>query len=225
MKTKAFLSYCRQDSAKVNVLERYLRNLGLVVLRDNYDISVNDDIEFTIQKIVNSQCDLVVVALTNNSLASPWVKKELEFAERARASGRPVEIIYVKLQAGTFVPESVQKRLFVDLALPDKDGKQDSLLRLAKYLLGRPPWIATGVYNVYTDVDDLNSRREDTDSDISCGINEFLTLAQHKITSIGLWFGAIFGMDQGAALVEVLRSSPFVEIDLYLPDPNHAPRE
>jgi hypothetical protein len=225
MKTKAFLSYCRQDSAKVNALERYLRDLGIDVLKDTYELKVNDDIESAVHRLVTSQADLVIVALTNNSLASPWVAKEREFAERAKALGRPTEIVYVKLKEGTYVPDAIQRRLFVDLATADKGAKQDSLMRLARYLLRRPPWISTGVYEIYADLDDLNARREDSQGQPGCSIDEFLALAQSRIISVGLWFGFLLGMDQGAALAELLHSRPQLTIDLYVPDPDTAARE
>ena len=224
MKHQAFISYSHLDKPLVDKLEQELRALGIDVWRDINEIYASQDIQDVIEKAITHNTDILIVALTNNSLAAPWVKWEQERGEQAIAAGLPLEIIYVKLDAKCYVPDDIKRRLFIDLS-----GRYESkeffrgLLSLARYGISRNPLSRLGVYDIYDSFSDLDARRENKDGIPGCPLGEFIACAEEEIVAVGLWFGVLFGPDSGAALANFLQTKPKGTIDLYVPDPESAP--
>ena len=223
MQHKVFLSYSSIDTLEVDKLVDVLRRLGLSVIRDTYAFQPGDDIDKAISRVVSKEADVVAVAMSNNSLTSPWVQKEERAAQQARAFGRPLDILYINISPDTNVPDRIRKRIYVDLAPRRPADYALRILDISRFFLRRPALRRLGVYDVYSELSDLDSRRENATGEVGCTIDQYLSSASDSIVAVGLWFGVLFGMDQASTLAQRLRDVPGLRIDLYIPDPDIAP--
>lgn len=220
MRHAVFVSYSRLDSKKVDKLVTYLNELDVDVKLDRKDIHPTQAIEAGVKRMVKSS-GTVIVALSNNSQASEWVKNEVRMAMKQQKAGAPVNLVYVNLDPGTYVREDVKRQLYIDLSSRKK--LPGELLKLAKIFIHAPATRQIGLYEAYPNVEMLNEWRERVDGTRGCSLEQFIEAATERIVSVGLWFGAIFDMNQGAALAGCLRSKPGLTVDLYMPDLKKAP--
>ncbi len=77
--SSAFLSYSHDDKAFARKLAADLRRHGHIVWTDEGEIKVGDSL---IEKIRDGidRVDYVIALISNASINSPWVKKELDIA-------------------------------------------------------------------------------------------------------------------------------------------------
>ncbi len=220
MRHVVFVSYSRLDSKKVDELVTYLNELDVDVKLDRKDIHPTQPIEPGVKRMVKSS-GTVIVALSNNSQASEWVKNEESMAKDQQKAGAPVSLVYVNLDPDTYVREDIKRQLYIDLS--SRKTLPSELLKLAKIFIHVPAMRQIGLYEAYPNVEMLNEWRERADGTRGCSLEQFIEAAAERIVSVGLWFGAIFDMNQGAALADCLRSKPTLTVDLYMPDLKKAP--
>ena len=224
MKHRAFISYSSRDTILVDEVESLLRRLGVDVWRDVNEITVAEDIEQAINTAISESVDVIVVALTNNALAAPWVEYEKRCAEEAVSRGAHLAIIYINLDKDTYVPAEIQKKLFVDLSRPEEtQDYQGNLLRLAQFLIRRNPLTSLGVYDIYESFQALDSRRERISGRIGCSVDDYVKDARENLVAVGLWFGVLFGPNSGRVISTFLSGGGERTVDLYAPDPDKAP--
>jgi hypothetical protein len=104
MRHTVFVSYSSLDSRKVDEFVLTLQQLDVNVVRDVEDIHVSHSIAERIERLVKSSGTLLV-ALSNNSIAAPWVAKEVSIATGFIDAGAPLKVAYVKISKDTHVPE------------------------------------------------------------------------------------------------------------------------
>jgi tetratricopeptide (TPR) repeat protein len=96
VQTSVFLSYSSKDAAFTDGLEADLKAAGATV----YRVSASESGDF--QKRINdalAACEWVVLVLTKDALASPWVEQEINAAIRLKNQGRIRGVLPV--QAGS----------------------------------------------------------------------------------------------------------------------------
>ncbi len=169
---------------------------------------------------------MIVVALTNNAIAAPWVEYEKEKAIKAIKSGAALEILYVNLHKDTYIPYEISDKLFIDLSSTKRSVKyHENILKIAQYFVTRNPFKAMGVYNIYNNFSDLDTRRENQFGDEGCSIDGFIDCATESVIAVGLWFGVLFGPNSANSLERFLKNGKNRYVKLYAPDPNAAPME
>ena len=80
VRPKIFLSYSSRDAEIVARLDRDLQATGITVWRDEHEIAPGESLRTAIFQEGLSGCDHAVVYITANSLASRWVRQELDAA-------------------------------------------------------------------------------------------------------------------------------------------------
>ena len=91
-----FLSYAWKDADKVNKIDQWLRDRGVVVRRDNRDFMPGEKLPESITDAI-VECDKVIAVYSQNSKSRDWPRFELSVAEQQeRTKGRSI-IIYLKL--------------------------------------------------------------------------------------------------------------------------------
>jgi hypothetical protein len=78
---KIFVAYSRQDADFASHVHRYLRDKGYNVFIDVNSIRTGEPWTNSIEKNI-SECDIFVVILTHDSLTSPYIEKEILFAQK-----------------------------------------------------------------------------------------------------------------------------------------------
>jgi hypothetical protein len=92
MIASVFLSHNKEDKAFVRQLARDLDNHGVKFWLDEAEINVGDSL---IEKIRSGldEVDYVAVVLSPNSIASPWVQREVDVAMNQEISGKKVKVL------------------------------------------------------------------------------------------------------------------------------------
>jgi len=106
MTVSVFLSHNKEDKAFVRQLARDLDNHGVKFWLDEAEINIGDSL---IEKIRSGldEMDYVAVILSPNSIASPWVQREVDVAMNQEISGKKVKvlpILYRKCELPGFLP-------------------------------------------------------------------------------------------------------------------------
>ncbi len=81
LQPKVFVSYAHQDGQLVDALVRRLQSDGANVWLDRIAIDPGSKFDAEILEAISKQ-DVLVVVITRHSIASPYVRKELEIASR-----------------------------------------------------------------------------------------------------------------------------------------------
>ena len=80
MKPKVFLSHSKKDKVFIEKLANDLRSCGIDVWYDEWEIPPGESIRKKIFEDGITSCDMFFVYLTENSIPSYWVQKELDGA-------------------------------------------------------------------------------------------------------------------------------------------------
>ena len=110
----AFLSYAHEDKDFAERIARKLREEGIDVWIDKWEIQPGDSL---IQKIFVeglSECDIFLILLSCASVKSKWVKEELDFAMIKKIEGVTRIIPLIKEQCE--IPPPLRALLWVDLS-------------------------------------------------------------------------------------------------------------
>jgi TIR domain-containing protein len=94
---KVFLSHNSQDKAFARRLTQDLEQAGLHVWLDEAEMRVGDSLLDRIQVAIDS-ADYLLVILSAQSVASEWVKREVEIAMTEEIAGRRVKVLPALLE-------------------------------------------------------------------------------------------------------------------------------
>ncbi len=128
--SSAFLSYSHEDKAFARRLAADLRRNGHIVWIDEGEIKVGDSL---IEKIRDGidRVDYVIALISNASINSPWVKKELDIASnREMEQGRVV--VLPAILDDVDLPGFLKGKMYSDFC--DKANYQSSLSSILQSL-------------------------------------------------------------------------------------------
>lgn len=108
MKNKLFISYSSKDKSTVNKIVSALSGLGIQLWFDEWEINVGDSIATKIREGLKESSYLLIV-LSNNSVRSPWVEKELNVALMKEIVSRDVVVIPARLD-NCEIPEIIRDK-------------------------------------------------------------------------------------------------------------------
>jgi hypothetical protein len=222
---RVFISYARSDREAVNHLEQTLQSLGVSVFRDINSFKLTDNLEERIKAFIEYEVEVLLVAVSNDSLASEWVERERDFAKHAQSVGVPIAIAYAKIGQNTKVPDDIQQLVYFDASKPGSIEYYESLMQLVQFFLMRKPYQQIGVYDVFESRVALNLRRENAEGIQGSDLLDFLCSAQNHVVGVGLWFATLFSPDTGKALKTLFTHRPDIKVELYVPHPTKAPLE
>jgi Tol biopolymer transport system component len=124
-----FISYSRADSTVIDHLEAELISYGFKTWVDRKHLEGGDKWAAKIEQAIQ-RCDVVVVGLTPDAVASPWVTNELYYAQNLK---KP--IIPVLLRPVEQIPLMLAALQYIDMEVDESQGLQQlrvCLLRMAK---------------------------------------------------------------------------------------------
>jgi hypothetical protein len=122
-KVVAFLSHSSRDKPFIRQLASDLAKEGIDTWLDEHRILVGDSITEKIGQGL-AQSDFFVVALSENSVGSAWVQKELSGALLREVERRKVTVLPIKLSECN-VPEMLKDKKYADFSRSYKEGLQD----------------------------------------------------------------------------------------------------
>ena len=126
--TRIFLSFAYEDSTEARRVARSLGDADFNVWLNEWHLTPGEDLDQAIGEAIRSS-DKLVVLLSPRSVASPWVRSELEKALSARLDRRDIDLIPALL-APCDVPEDLRARGMVDLTQDNPTGLQELIDRL-----------------------------------------------------------------------------------------------
>ena len=110
--TSVFLSHNSKDKPFVRELAGTLRDSGVDVWLDEAEINIGDSL---IEKIGSAieYTDFICAVISNNSIGSSWVQKELSLAMTKEIANREVVVLPVLLDHCE-LPHFLKDKLYVD---------------------------------------------------------------------------------------------------------------
>ncbi len=93
-KPKVFVSHSTKDIEFASKLVNDLNASGAQAWLDSNDLGAGDFQERISQALAD--CEWFVVVLTRNALSSPWVRQEVNAANRLKHQGQIHDLIFVK---------------------------------------------------------------------------------------------------------------------------------
>jgi hypothetical protein len=126
-----FLSHNSNDKNFVRRLANDLRANGIKAWVDEAEILIGDSLLDKIQMGI-SEMDYLGVILSENSVNSEWVRKEIEMAMTLEIEGRKVKVLPFLLSEDIEIPLFLRSRLYADFSKNDRyvESLQSILLRL-----------------------------------------------------------------------------------------------
>lgn len=109
---KIFISHSSKDKSFVRRLAEDLRNLGVPVWFDEWELKVGDSLNFKIEEGIKDSSWLAVV-ISSNSINSKWVQKELNAAFSKELQRNNVFILPI-LMEDCEVPLFLKDKVFAD---------------------------------------------------------------------------------------------------------------
>lgn len=105
-----FLSYARQDQARVDEYYKYLKDAGFLPWMDKYDIKGGQNWDFETKKALK-KADIVVIFLSENSISHRgYIQREVKLAlkEYETKLVDDIYIIPIELDANATIPEQLE---------------------------------------------------------------------------------------------------------------------
>ncbi len=130
-KRKVFISHNSMDKPFVHRLTKDLREHGVDLWLDENEIGVGDSLIDLIQSAIQD-AKFFIVILSNNSMKSKWVKKELNSALSLEIESGKSFVLPVVIDDCEF-PLFLHEKLYADF----KKGYETGLLQLLKVLIGK----------------------------------------------------------------------------------------
>lgn len=128
---QAFLSYAQEDRDVAIRIANTLRNAGLRMWFDTWELASGDSIAERIDHAAAS--DFLVVLLSPHSVASQWVQQELNAALTTELKDRAITLIPVMIE-DCELPQTLTDRFYLDLRYDLEGGIQE----LTDQLLAAP---------------------------------------------------------------------------------------
>jgi hypothetical protein len=128
-KIVAFLSHSSKDKPFIRQLAADLTAEGVSVWLDEQKIRVGESIPERIAQGL-AESDYFLLALSDNSVTSPWVQKELNNALVREIERRRVTILPLRLDE-TMLPDAIKDKKYADFSQSYKHGL-DELLKALK---------------------------------------------------------------------------------------------
>jgi hypothetical protein len=126
----AFISHTSKDKPFTRQLATDLTKAGVSVWLDEQHIMVGDSITQRIsQGLANA--DFFLIALSDDSVRSEWVKKELSAALLQEVEKRQTVVLPIKLSECE-IPELIKDKKYADFSRSYKEGLQDLLAAIKK---------------------------------------------------------------------------------------------
>lgn len=129
--TKVFLSHSSKDKGIVVSVALDLEKRGISSWLDAKDILPGESIVTKIDKGL-SECDLVLLFLSKNSVSSSWVRKEWETILWEEVNSDKVKIITIKLD-DCEVPKILQTKKYIDLYSDYNQGLAEILFAISEH--------------------------------------------------------------------------------------------
>ena len=127
-KVVAFLSHSSKDKPFIRQLSSDLVKEGIDVWLDEHKILVGDSITEKIGQGL-AQSDYFVIALSETSVDSAWVKKELSGALIREVEKREVTVLPILL-GDCDIPDMLKDKKYADFRQSYKEGLRDLVLRM-----------------------------------------------------------------------------------------------
>lgn len=121
----AFISHSSKDKPFVRKLAADLVASGVKVWIDEQRILVGDSIPEKIAQGL-AESDFFLIVVSQNSVASAWVQKELSSALVHEIELRKVTVLPIKLD-GSPMPDTIHDKLYADFSHSYEDGLQNLL--------------------------------------------------------------------------------------------------
>jgi hypothetical protein len=113
-----FLSHSSKDKFFVRELAERLRGYGVKVWLDEAEIKVGESLSTKIGKAIDEN-DYVGVVLSQNSINSEWVQRELQVAIHKEFSKKQVVVLPMLLEK-VEIPPFLRDKLYADFTSPEK---------------------------------------------------------------------------------------------------------
>lgn len=117
---QVFLSYASDDKEIARRIADKLRESGVQVWFDLYELKAGDSLIKAIQNAISAS-DYLIVLLSPNSVDSVWVQKELNVALARELTTRDITLLPVVI-ADCEIPASLASRKYLDLRLNFDQG-------------------------------------------------------------------------------------------------------
>jgi hypothetical protein len=125
-----FLSHSSKDKPFIRQLAADLSKENVLVWLDEQQIKVGDSINDKISQGL-AESDYFVIALSNDSVNSDWVKKELNSALIDEIESKKVKVLPIKLSECTF-PLLIKDKKYADFTKSYKSGLNELLNAINK---------------------------------------------------------------------------------------------
>jgi TIR domain len=116
-----FLSHSSKDKPFVRALARKLEPYRIRVWLDAAELNIGDSLIEKISSVID-EVDLVLAVISENSVASSWVREELRLAMSDQIAGRRVKILPIRKDNAP-VPRFLRGRLYGDFTNPYRRQK------------------------------------------------------------------------------------------------------
>lgn len=118
---KLLISFSYYDRFFANVLKKALLRFDYRIWFYLHEIISKDRIESKLRREISS-CDLMLLVITSNSINSPWVNWEIDYAISNETSSGKLKILPI-LMAGKNLPSQLLSRSFIDFRSADLIAK------------------------------------------------------------------------------------------------------
>lgn len=123
-----FLSHSSKDKPFIRQLAADLTNEGILVWLDEQQIKVGDSINNSINQGL-AESDYFVIALSDDSVQSEWVKRELNSALIDEIEEKKVKVLPLKLSECSF-PKLIKDKKYADFTKSYQHGLEELLKAL-----------------------------------------------------------------------------------------------
>jgi hypothetical protein len=116
--TSIFLSHSSRDKFFVRKLAERLRSAGIRVWLDEAEINIGDSLTEKIGRAID-EMDFVGVVLSNNSVNSGWVQRELQIAIQRELATKRVVVLPLLIEP-VEMPHFLKDKLYADFTTPER---------------------------------------------------------------------------------------------------------
>lgn len=109
---RVFLSHSHQDKTFVRTLSSKLDSHGIKVWVDEAELRFGDSLIQRLREAIDT-VDLLLTVLSNTSITSPWVEKEIEIAMNQEINGKRVKVIPLLID-DVALPGFLEGKLYAD---------------------------------------------------------------------------------------------------------------